>query len=163
MTLVSDTGPLIALAKIGHLPVLGRLGFASVCIPSRVRRELLGKMGPESDAIDSALCTFLRTVEAPGGAESAGSAVEGLDRGEREVLSLAASVGEPALVLMDDHAGRAVARQLGLRVTGTVGILLLAKKRGLVDHVTPLLYAARSSGYWLSDAVITQAQRLAGE
>ncbi|MDW7712647.1 MAG: DUF3368 domain-containing protein [Deferrisomatales bacterium] len=163
MTLVSDTGPLIALAKIGRLPLLGRLGFADVCIPARVRRELLGKIGPESDVIDSALSAFLRTVKAPSATEAVRSAVEGLDRGEQEVLRLAVSLGAPTLVLMDDHAGRATARQLGLRVTGTVGILLVAKRRGLVGEVVPLLHAARANGYWLSDAVIAQAKRLAGE
>jgi len=124
MILVSDTGPLIALAKIGQLSLLPSLNYAVVHTPARVRRELLGKIGPESADIDSALATFLSTCEAPDAPEPIRSAIEGLDQGEREVLSLAVSLGESALVLLDDRAGRTAARQLGLRVTGTVGILI---------------------------------------
>jgi len=163
MTLVSDTGPLIALAKIAHLSILPQLGFDAVYIPFRVQRELLGKIGPESAAIDHALATFLRTTEAPTAPETIRLTLEGLDQGEAEVLSLAVSLGKTALVLLDDQAGRSAARHLGLSVTGTIGMLLLAKRRGLVEQVTPLLHKARNSGYWLSDAVITHAKQLANE
>jgi predicted nucleic acid-binding protein len=55
-----------------------------------------------------------------------------LDAGEREALVLARMLGVE-LVLMDDHAGVAVARQQGLAATGTLGVLDLSARRGLVD------------------------------
>ncbi len=57
-----------------------------------------------------------------------------LDAGEREALALARTLGAD-LVLMDDRAGVAVARQQGLAVTGTLGVLDLAARRGLIDLV----------------------------
>jgi len=163
MTLVADTGPLIALAKIRRLFLLRDLGWQTVLIPQRVHRELLGKLGPEADEIDRALAAFVRAVTVPPPQEPLRSAVSSLDEGEREVLTLAASLSEPVPVLLDDSEARAAAKRLGLAVTGTVGVLLLAKKRGAVDHVLPLLYEARAHGYWLSDALITVATKLAGE
>jgi predicted nucleic acid-binding protein len=61
--------------------------------------------------------------------------------------------------------GLAKIDQLGLLppLTGLAGLLLLAKKQNLVPAVTPLLQAARQSGYWVSDEILAVAQRLAGE
>jgi predicted nucleic acid-binding protein len=53
--------------------------------------------------------------------------------------------------------------QLGLPVVGTLGVLIAAKRRGLLDNVRPILQRLRASGYFLSDAVLAEALRLAGE
>ena len=66
-------------------------------------------------------------------------------------------------LLIDDYAGRKAARDLKIGVTGLVGLLLLAKERGLVEKVTPLIERIRGTGYWLSDEVVEIARRLAGE
>jgi hypothetical protein len=76
---------------------------------------------------------------------------------------IAASLGGEAIVLMDDQAGRRVARQLGLPVVGTAGLLLLAKAQDQVQAVAPLLAALRDRGYWLSDALVAEVRRRAGE
>jgi predicted nucleic acid-binding protein len=120
-------------------------------------------VGPESTEIDSALDTFLRVIRPPVAAEGVRAAIAGLDDGEQEVIALAASMDGPVAILLDDHAARSAAKRLGLHVTGSVGILLLAKKRGLVAGVTPLLEEARSKGYWLSDRLVALAKDLAGE
>ena len=67
------------------------------------------------------------------------------------------------LLVIDDRLGRAAARRLGLAVTGTVGVLIRAKEVGLVPAVCPLLEEIRQQGYWLSDALLVTAARLAGE
>ena len=66
-------------------------------------------------------------------------------------------------MLIDDQAGRKVARELGLQVLGTAGVLLLAKRRGVVESVIPLIDEIRRQGYSLSDALVAQVRRLAGE
>ena len=58
---VSDTGPLIALAKVDQLILLERL-FGKVLIPPAVQRELLAKHGAESARLDDALLNFLDVV-----------------------------------------------------------------------------------------------------
>ena len=67
------------------------------------------------------------------------------------------------MLLLDDRAGRQVAKRLNIRTTGLVGLLLLAKEKGLVENVGSLIEELRNHGYWLSDEVIEVARRLAGE
>ncbi len=66
-------------------------------------------------------------------------------------------------MLIDDRAGRQAADNLNISKIGLVGILLLAKKKGLIDNVGTLLQELRTAGYWLSDEVITVARKLAEE
>jgi predicted nucleic acid-binding protein len=62
----------------------------------------------------------------------------GLDQGEAEVLALAEERAT-RLVIVDEYKGRWYAQRLGFPLTGTLGVLLLAKERGLVGRLTPLL------------------------
>lgn len=162
MIVIADTGPLIGLAKIHRLMPLERLADA-VLIPPMVRRELLGHVGDEASVIDEALEHLLR-IEAPGplspGTEEA---VASLDPGERSVIALAVTWETDAIVLMDDRAGRRVARELDLPVTGLIGVLLRLKEIGEIKAVSPLLEEVRSRGYWPSDEIIATARRLAKE
>jgi predicted nucleic acid-binding protein len=64
---------------------------------------------------------------------------------------------------LDERLARTPARQLGLAVTGVVGVLLRAQEAGLVPAVRPSLEEIRQQGYWLSDEIIELAARLAGE
>ena len=67
-----------------------------------------------------------------------------LDPGEQEAIALAQSVGA-SLVLLDEKKGRQVARDLGFVVTGTLGVLDLAARRGLVDLVDALKRLERTT------------------
>ncbi|MFZ5497088.1 MAG: DUF3368 domain-containing protein [Verrucomicrobiota bacterium] len=64
---------------------------------------------------------------------------------------------------MDEAAGRAVARRLGLTVTGIVGLLLEAKRRGHLARLKPTLDRLRQGGFWLSDQIYREVLRSAGE
>jgi len=86
-----------------------------------------------------------------------------LDEGEKQAVALASDLDEGVLLLIDDHTGRQAARRLGIAVTGLIGLLLLAKERGLVGKVGPLLDELRQAGYWLSDEVIGIAKGIAVE
>ena len=68
-----------------------------------------------------------------------------------------------ALLVIDDSLGRAAARRLRLAVTGVVGVLVRAKREGLVPNVRSLLEEMRARNYWLSDELLAVATRLAGE
>ena len=67
------------------------------------------------------------------------------------------------LLLIDDRAGREVAKELNISVSEMVGILLLARGKRMVEKISPLLEELRDKGYWLSDEVLQAAKRLAGE
>lgn len=163
MILVCDTGPPIALAKIDRLDLLSHLGFQRICLPPWVHRELLGKVGPESEAVEAALAGFIQITQ-PGPIDPRVQAIVAhLDRGEREVILVGASLTDRGILLLDDQAGRPAAKALGLAMIGTAGVLLSAKKRGLIDVVSPLMSRLRQQGYWLSEALVAEVRRLAGE
>ena len=64
MTVVSDTGPLIALAKVDRLSLLEDL-FGQIHIPPIVHRELLAKSGPEAARLDDAFTHVIQVAQAP--------------------------------------------------------------------------------------------------
>src|SRR5215831_2251584 len=163
MIFVCNTGPLIALAKLDRLALLQHLGGTGVFIPPMVYKELWGKIGPEAPLLETALHTFMH-VQQPGKiGQHVEIATASLDDGEREVIVLGASLQEDVVLVMDDQAGRRVAKELGLPVVGSAGLLLLAKQKGLITEVHPLLETLRQQGYWLSDAVLAKVRGLAGE
>jgi len=103
---------------------------------------------------------WLRIVEA-----SDRDAVEqmavSLDAGESEVLVVAQELEATAAI--DERRGRNLAVSLGVPQTGTVGILLIAKKQGLIPAITPLLDELGAKGVHLSSRLYEEARRLAGE
>ena len=162
MNVVSNTGPIIALAKLGRLDILQSL-FSKVLIPTMVHRELMGKIGHEWGAIEKGLQSFISTVPPTATHQEAFNALLSVDEGERQAISLAIITGSETLLLLDDKAGRTAAKQLGVRVTGTVGLLLLAKDRGLITSVKESLQILRFFGYWLSDDIIATTIKMAEE
>ena len=74
-----------------------------------------------------------------------------LGPGEREAIALALETAAD-LVVLDDQAGRRLARARGLQVTGTVGVLVEARARGLLPALRPELDRLRAAGLWLAEA-----------
>ena len=163
MTFICNAGPVIALAKIDRLSLLSKLA-ESILIPATVFHETLAKPGADADRIIVASQTFLNVIEAPKNIDPAVLfATRHLDAGEKQVIAVAASTPKPSTVVLDDAAGRRVAGRLGYPLLGFIGILLVAKKRGLITHVIPLLLEAKNQGYWMSDELLYTAKSIAGE
>lgn len=160
MSAVSNTGPLIALAKVDQLDLLAQL-FGHVHIPPAVYRELLSKSGNEGSRLDVALESYIRVAPRPEMSSTVLAATEHLDLGEREAVALAHETGH--ILMIDDRQGRSAARRPGLSYTGVAGVLIRAKEVGYISKVGPLLSTMRREGYWLSDALLRQAAQLAGE
>lgn len=155
---IINHSPLVALWELGHLALLRAL-YTKVLMPEEVAEEFLRKepMTRET-ALDEA--TWLEVVQLAIPLDD--SDYPELERGEAAVLALAAERGA-RLVIFDDLDARQYAQRLHLTVTGTVGILLEAKKKGLIDVIEPLLTDLRNNGMYLGDAVIVHALQLAGE
>lgn len=85
-----------------------------------------------------------------------------LDRGEAAVVHLALDE-KISTVCIDEAAGRRVARRCGLLVTGSLGILIRAKKEGKLPSLKPVLDRMRENGVWLSNNLIAAALAQAGE
>lgn len=89
--------------------------------------------------------------------------VAGLGRGETEVLLLALEAPAEIVVILDDVRARSVAEQLGLQLTGTLGLLLDAKRAGLVPEVAPLIDRLQALGFRLAKHTHSAVLKLAGE
>lgn len=153
---VSDAGPLIALGRLDLLHVLGLL-FTQVQVPDVVVAECLARPGnPDTRRIQLALESgLLQPCVLPL------VLLPGLEAGESAAITRALQIG--AAVLMDERAGRAHAEQLGLAVTGTLGVLVRARRRGLIGPLAPLVSTLRTSGQRLSHAAVAHALAMLGE
>ena len=67
------------------------------------------------------------------------------------------------ILLLDDRAGRRVTARMNISTTGLIGLLLVAKERGVIQSVGILIKELRENGYWLSDEIMKIAIKLAGE
>jgi predicted nucleic acid-binding protein len=85
-----------------------------------------------------------------------------MDDGEAEAIALGMELGD-VLLILDDKKARRVAQQMGLKVIGTVGMLLRAKRDGVIAEIKPLLTALVQADFRISDSIIEEALRLSGE
>ena len=159
---VADAGPLIGLARIGQVGLVRSL-YEAVLIPPGVFEELRiaeGRPGALvlSRAITDGWLAVGRLVLSPD--------LERLnlllDPGEAEAILLAAQE-RCRLLLIDDPRGRKVAQSRGPTISGTGGVLLAAKRKGLVESVGPILGSLALSGYRLSGELVSRLLQLAGE
>jgi len=153
MIVVSDTSPVTSLLSIGRIGLLRSL-FGTVVIPAAVRAELL--------RFHSDLPAFLECRVVKDQAKVEALSIE-LDRGEAEAIALASEIGAD-FVLMDESIGRRVALRESVCVIGVVGVLLMAKQKGLVGSLSDVLEElCREAGFYLADAVKSAALMAAGE
>ena len=112
MTIVTNTGPLVILAKIDQLGLLQQM-FRSIAIPPAVHRELLAKSGPEVSRLDAALKQFIEIVGEPEFPPAVKIVIEHLDAGEQQAIALA--YVRNTMLVIDERLGRQAARQLAGR------------------------------------------------
>ncbi len=157
---VSNSSPLIHLSQIGHLNLL-REFFGEILIPYAVYREVVveGQGRPGSREVGEA--SWIRVVEIRD--KHLKRALQFmLDGGEAEAIVLALEVNAD-LVLLDDREARLQAKRLGLRVTGTLGILLRAKKLGLIENLRKELDKLKETGFRISESLEEEILRAVGE
>lgn len=161
MIVIADSGPLIYLSEAGCLHILRDL-YGSVVIPRAVYDEVVVRGHGEPGSREVASSSFLRVSEHPLTSPLRMSLMVELDAGEAAAIALA--VEERAdLVLIDERKGRTVARRLGLRVRGTLGLLVEAKRRGHIALVEPIVDRLIAGGFRVSAAVREEILRSAGE
>lgn len=157
---VSNTGPLIALAQANLLSMLNAL-FERVMIPEAVRGEIDAGSKPAIRFNEmSSRCKVLRVEPDP----QPNPLLSGvLDHGEAAVILLAQEA-KPDITLLDERKGRKVAADVyHLKVIGTAGLLLRAKRQGIINEVRPPMDQMIASGYFLHDRIREHVLRLAGE
>ncbi len=161
MTVVSDASPLINLARIDKLDLLPRL-YGELHLPEAVWQEVViqGAGQPGAQEIQEA-CWIKRHAVANRPLVQA--LEQELDAGEAEAIALALEL-QAELLLMDERLGREVARHLGLRYIGLIGVLLEAKRKGLISALKPHLDTLRdTAGFRVSEALYKRVLQDEGE
>lgn len=158
--IVSDTGPLIALAKLNCLDLLF-CSFAEIHIPEAVLIEATS----DRHRLDARLIDdFVKgnvTVHQLQNEEAYSVFRNILDEGESQALALATRLD--CGVLIDETLGRKIAQQHKIPVIGIMGVLLQAKEKGEIAAIQPLIEEMLQNGYRLSDRVIQLILKRAGE
>jgi uncharacterized protein len=158
--IVVNTSPLIALEACGQMDLLRAL-HARVSVPQAVQEEF--EQGRPDASLGRVAVKLPNWIEVmPLRNPISRLLLAHLDVGEAAVISLALELGV-ARVIIDERRGRMIAQTLGLTVTGTMGILLRAKKLGALQAIKPCFDAMQSYGIWISDRLIASALREAGE
>jgi hypothetical protein len=158
--IVCNAGPLIALSMIGQLDLLGSL-YQHVLVPEAVIQEVSGAGIGRIGAAEVKAASWLERVKEEPVAEPL-LATE-LGPGEAAVIAAAHRMGA-GLVLIDERRARRIAEHAyRLKVKGSAGILVSAKRAGLIAAVHPFLKSMVSQGYYLSGRLVERATQEAGE
>lgn len=152
MIVISDTTPIISLMKAGQLELLQEL-FGVVYIPKAVYRELVENRAYIEEARKVQECGFLLMEQV----ENEKSVIilrsfTGLDAGESEAIILA-DEKQSDVLLIDEYKGRQVAKKLGIKITGTIGILAQAFDEKLLtrEEVERCIDRLKGSGIRISE------------
>jgi uncharacterized protein len=157
MLVVADSSALVALSICDSLHLLGSL-FGEVTVPQVVYDEVCIANKPESQALKTYLAGKVSSVPISITIEKS------FGLGEGEVASMILYKHLAAdLLLVDDALAKKVAYLNNLEVMGSLGVLLLAKKQGLIDLIQPLLDRLRNSDIYVSDQLLDQVLAMAGE
>jgi predicted nucleic acid-binding protein len=157
---VSDSGPLIALAGCGQLRLLKAV-FDVVHIPQLVLDETTADRSRRGAADIVAFVQAHAQVHLSRDDAIYTEMAAYLDDGEAQALSLANALG--CGVLMDERRGRQAATRQGMRIFGVLGVLLQSKRIGEIESVAPVLKLIQFNGYRVSKALIDETLKLAGE
>lgn len=145
---VTNSTCLIGLERIERLDILPQV-FSTITIPTAVAAEV----GIEADWL------IVRTVQNLAVVATLKTQV---DSGEAEAIATAMELGD-VFVILDDRKARLLSLQLSLKVIGTVGMLLRAKRFGAITEIKPLLTALNQVDFRISQALIQKALQIAGE
>lgn len=160
MIVVSNTTPLSELAKVRQMDLLRDI-FGQVIIPQQVYDEVTTGTHPAATLVR--LATWIQVRSITNQEQLSILQMEtGLDLGECAAIVLAEEL-KADRVLIDEWAGRKVAQARKLPVTGTVGILLVAKSQGLISQIKPVLDALIFQGARISQPLYEEVLKIAQE
>jgi predicted nucleic acid-binding protein len=161
--IVADSGPLIAFGRGGRLDLLSRVA-GELLVPSAVFREgTRDGAKPGAAALLAAGKAGLLRIEDTPDPETIAYLGNPPALDEGEIAALALALDRQCPLLMEERLGRNLAKRHGIAVVGSAGILLVAKERGLVGAVAPILAEWQGWGYFLSSQLLEAVLRRAGE
>lgn len=156
---VINASPLITLFKSQQAELLPAL-FTEILVPQGVWDEVLAGGAEDLAAQRLPKADWAKAVALDGLVTAV--AAWDLGKGESEVLSLAAE-RQDYVAIVDDRAARRCGASLGIKTLGTGGLLILAKRRGLISEVSSGLQALQDAGLWMSGSLVALLKEQAGE
>ncbi len=157
MILVADSSALIALSICDGLHFLDAL-YGAVLVPETVFGEVTQSDKPEAQQLSVYLQDKTRKVDMRAYVYLDAFA----DAGETEAMLLYKQLSADKL-LIDDRRGRKVAKINNIRTIGSMGVLLSAKKAGLIPEIAPLIGRLTGSRIHISPTLVHTVLSLAGE
>lgn len=158
MIIVADSSPLITLALIDKLEILELL-FKEVIISEAVYEEISKKDKPKSVKLGE---YFKNNVKIVNNKIAVNILKQDIDLGEAESIILALEL-KIEDILIDDLKGRKYAKIEGLKIIGSMGLLIEAKKRGFIQEIKPLIEILVKNDIRLGEALIEQVLKIANE
>lgn len=154
--IVSDASPIIVLLKTNNLFILKDL-FEKITVPTAVYKEITAK---EQEKIIFDKIEWIETRNIKNTQENV--LLEKLiDKGEAQAIVLAKEL--KTTLLLDDAKARKYAKLLNVEVIGTLGLLKIAKSRGVIPSVKKIISDMLAEGYYIEDKLVTQILEDVGE
>jgi uncharacterized protein len=161
VTVVSNTSPITNLAAVGQLNLLQQL-YGSIIIPQAVYDEMASLGYTVPGTIEVQTLSWIQTQQVINRTLVTQLQTE-IDPGESEAIVLAIELSANRL-LIDDRKGRIAASRLGINTVGLLGILQVAKRRGLISSVKPIMDdLIIQAGFRVSNQVYADVLQAAGE
>ncbi len=148
-TIISDTSCFILLSRIGELELLQKI-YGQILTTLEVASEF-GQ--PLPDWVE---------IKSPGDKLRQQDLEIQLDKGEASAIALAIETPGSTLIV-DDFKARVIAEKLGLEITGTIGVIVKAKLKGIIPSIKPLLEKVRATNFRFTEEIEKKALKAAGE
>jgi predicted nucleic acid-binding protein len=148
-TIIADTSCFIILTNINELELLHKV-YGQIITTSEIATEY-GQPLPE--------WVIMLKVQ---NQHSQKLLETQIDKGESSAIALALETSN-SIVILDDYKARKIAEQLGIIVTGTIGVIIKAKLKGIIPSIKPLLEAIKQTNFRLSEEIELQALNEAKE
>ncbi|WP_434045153.1 MULTISPECIES: DUF3368 domain-containing protein [Sorangium] len=161
MIVVADTTPLLYLSRIGHLDVV-RAVHREIVVPKTVWEELVVARPAEPGVESLRSSPWIRVNDEVERAGIEPALEASLDAGEAAAIALAEMLRADT-ILIDERRGRAVARARGLRIQGTLGLLVEARRTGVLGSLRAVLDDLANAGFRVNARLVTEALRQVGE
>jgi predicted nucleic acid-binding protein len=156
---IADTSPIQYLYQTNLLDLLPQL-YGTVIVPQAVANELAAGTALQISLPNLTSLSWLKIKTTT--VDLALQEIKGLGAGEKEAFALALQIKD-SLMIVDDGLARYYAKQLNIKLTGTLGILLKAKQLGLLATVTPILDPLDTLGFRLDSSTRIAVLKLAQE
>ena len=152
MVIVSDTSPLANLILIDKLEILREV-FVEIIVPPSVNLEV-ERLSTFSVPLDKYRNSQWIMQRAPLDLKRVSELKEEIDEGESEAIALCIEL-KADYVLIDERIGTRIARENGLKTVGLIGVLVMAKEKGVIERVEPIINAlVEKAGFWISEKLI---------